>query len=227
VKTLATHYCEQQQMLEEQLALWSSYSIEVLASLEFVVVDDCSTTRPAAAILKGCNLPVRVLRLQRSVPWNFSVVRNLAIREALHAEVLLFDLDHFVPAATAAQFLAESVQRGTFSLCELEDQCGTKLQAHQHCAAYERTSYLETGGYDESWSGYNSDWLFVPRRASQLTRKDIGLRLVRRDGQGCQKWQRGGRFNVLSCRKREFEAATKNLSRPCNTHHWQWTEEKV
>lgn len=225
MKTLATYYCEQPQMLEDQIECWLGYPADVLSGLEIVVVDDCSQCRPAADVLRGTGLPVRVFRLLAAVPWNFPGVRNLAVDRARGEDVFMFDIDHLVPATTAAHFIATPVAAQTFVVARRLEG-GAAISAHEHCQAVRREDFADIiGGYDEDWSGYNGDGVFLPRRDAYLTRSDDeALVVVHVPNAGVKKWARHGRDNVLRSREPAYRRALAAMARPQRSLRTPWKE---
>jgi Glycosyl transferase family 2 len=225
--TLCTLYCEQAEVLREQLANWRTWPDAVWDLLDVVVVDDCSESQAAADVLAGCGLPVRLLRLDRPVPWNLAAGRNLAVGEARTGLVLVADLDQVLPTSGAVALGAAELEAGTYALPVRFLASGESLDwRHQHLQLIRRADFLELGGYDEAWPGYEGDNLWVPRRDSKLRAVEPpeGLTLVQLVGAGSTKWSKGGRFNARFRGGRAYSNARVVMAKPAGFCLTPWHE---
>ena len=97
--TMVVPYYRQPNMLRKQLETWLSYPQEVYEAFDFIVVDDCSP-EPAADVIrefqKTQRLPPRghLYRIDKDVPWNRGMARNLGTKMAETPWILHVDTDH-------------------------------------------------------------------------------------------------------------------------------------
>jgi hypothetical protein len=222
--TIAVLYCEQPRALRRQVQAWGQYTPAQRAAVEFLVVDDCSPT-PAAGVLVGCGLPVRVQRLGRAIPWNLGAGRNLAVYGSRAEAVLLLDIDQVLTTAQAQAALGLQVDPGTYLAPILRDaRTGAALGPHPHTLLVRRDDFITTGGYDEAWHGYESDHLFKPRRDAMLRRLIDPQFKVDHHADMCTRWPRAGRHNARTRDTYAYGQAMQAAARPSAILTQPWHE---
>lgn len=178
--TLVVPYYRQPKMLRKQLETWASYPPEVCATFDFVIVDDCSP-EPALAEAMNAVGPIEskggrlhLYRIDKDIPWNRGMARNLGTKMATTPWVLHVDTDHVLPAASA-HFVLWTLQNSTFAdgkrwarfprfrvgaadETRKKDKLppGAKFgEIHPHIDSYLCTTeaYWKAGGYNEDFSG--------------------------------------------------------------------------
>jgi glycosyltransferase involved in cell wall biosynthesis len=175
--TMVVPFYRQSQMLRKQLETWASYHIDALCAFEFIVVDDGSP-EPAEPILReayaahGNLMPApRLLRIEKDVPWNRGMARNLG---TLHAEtewVLHVDTDHVLPpdsALTLVRLFAQVSPAHWYRFKRFRvgaaDETRKKDAINPHVTFGEikphidsylctKKAYWKAGGYNEDFSG--------------------------------------------------------------------------
>lgn len=173
--TLVVPFYNQPRMLRKQLETWSEYTPEVRAAFHFLVVDDCSP-EPAERVMEdiaSCFEHISLYRIDKDVPWNRGMARNLGTQEAATDWVLHVDTDHVLPPGFAWQLLITLRSRvgaapewfrfsrrriGAADETRKKDTVprdATNVLIHPHIDSYVCTkkAYWKAGGYNEDFSG--------------------------------------------------------------------------
>ncbi len=180
--TMVVPYYRQPKMLEKQLDTWASYPAEVRDAFSFVIVDDASP-EPALAVVDKLIAEqhairdtiiwpnLRLYRIDKDVPWNRGMARNLGTKEATTPWVLHVDTDHVLPPDSAAQVVAmihhfhrdkwyrfRRFRVGAADETRKKDKVNphaTFAEIHPHIDSYLCTpkAYWKAGGYNEDFSG--------------------------------------------------------------------------
>jgi glycosyltransferase involved in cell wall biosynthesis len=173
--TIIVPYYRQPQMLRKQLETWASYSSEVRAAVDFIVVDDCSP-EPANDVMNTAFLAAplpHLYRIDKDVPWNRGMARNLGTKMATTPWVLHLDTDHVLTAPNAANLL-ETIRSfrgavpkwfrfarrriGAADETRKKDKVDPKASGvliHPHIDSYLTTpeAFWKAGGYNTRFSG--------------------------------------------------------------------------
>jgi glycosyltransferase involved in cell wall biosynthesis len=178
--TMVVPYYRQPKMLLKQLETWNSYSKEAQYAIDFIVVDDCSP-EPAEPIIRDYayhNMTmlsdpgfIQLYRIDKDVPWNRGMARNLGTKMATTPWVLHVDTDHVLPPDSAA-YLVEFIESykkfrwfrfarfrvGAADETRKKDKADPKakfVEIHPHIDSYLCTpeAYWAAGGYNEDFSG--------------------------------------------------------------------------
>ncbi len=152
-------------MLAHQYAVWADYPEAVKAQIEIVLVDDGSPV-PAIRVPRPDGLPaLRIYRVLEDMPWHQHGARNLAAKVAQSPWLFLSDMDHVLPAKSAARLLSlrdDAVY--TFHRLDAPDLRpklhGRKFHPHPNTYAVTKDRLWALGGYDEDLKGYGTDWAF-------------------------------------------------------------------
>jgi hypothetical protein len=173
--TMIVPYYRQPAMLRKQLETWAAYLPEDTEAFHFVVVDDCSP-EPAEEVMKIAGyehmLPhVSLYRIDKDVPWNRGMARNLGTTVAETEWILHVDTDHVLPPDSADILVKmwASVNRdhwyrfsrfrvGAADETRKKDKANphaTFCPIHPHIDSYlcTKQAYLRAGGYNEDFSG--------------------------------------------------------------------------
>lgn len=219
-------YCEQPDMLDIQLDGLAALDPAVRDQIEIIIVDDCSEEAPAEPIVRASGLRVRLLRLDAQVPWNLGAARNTGVTAARADSVLICDLDHVLTPSGAARLAEVSVPEDVFLVPRRFTEDGEQLMwMHPHIGMMRRSVFLQLGGYDEAWWGYEGDHLFTPRRDSLLrARVDDDLTLTSYAGQGSRRWRRTGRENARMRGGDAYRDARRACARPAAICLTPWHE---
>lgn len=167
--TLIVPFYLNSEMLKKQIAEWEEYP----SRIEIVVVDDGSPY-PAYDIIKwgtSDNLRdrLKLYRVKTDIPWNRGGARNLGTQMADTDWIVHVDIDHIMPASTAAAMIDLVPKRGCWyrfprwrvgaadetrnkDLLPRECKFG-RIKEHIDSYLVERDSYWSVGGYDEAYSG--------------------------------------------------------------------------
>jgi hypothetical protein len=177
--TVVVPYYRQPNMLRKQHETWASYPTNVRDAFEFAVVDDGSPKpEDAFTMLQQCGyttiLPnLSLYLIDKDVPWNRGMARNLGTKMAETPYVLHVDTDHVLTAGNAANLLTtvrsfvgavpkwfRFTRRRIGAADETRKKDGVALDAtnvliHPHIDSYLTTpeAFWKAGGYNEDFSG--------------------------------------------------------------------------
>jgi hypothetical protein len=173
--TLIVPAYNQPKMLQLQAETWFEYGARTQEAFEFVIVDDCSAESvehlgwiPMYRAMGG-----KLYRIDKDVPWNRGMARNLGTKMATTPWVLHVDTDHVLPAESAAQLVDffrdenTSIPRwyrfrrfrvGAADETRKKDKVSPDAmfaEIHPHIDSYLCTpkAYWKAGGYNEDFSG--------------------------------------------------------------------------
>lgn len=168
--TMVVPYYDQPNMLIRQLDEWKTYPEAVRAAFQIVVVDDASPKNPAEKYMRfepGLSL----YRIDKDVPWNRGMARNLGTKEATTPWVLHVDTDHILPAQSA-EYLADFIESydtkkwfrfarfrvgkadETRRKDRIPDSCEFgEIKPHIDSYLCTPAAYWKAGGYNEDFSG--------------------------------------------------------------------------
>jgi len=163
--TLIVPYYRNPAMLIRQVEEWNTYGDNV----DVICVDDGSP-EPAEPIVSHTSNPnVRLLRIEKDIPWNRGGARNLGALQAKTDWILHVDVDHVLPFTTAEalagfdpsdgewyRFFRYRVGKADFTRKkdDLPDDCKFgKIKPHMDSYLCLRNTYMRLGGYDEDYSG--------------------------------------------------------------------------
>ncbi len=175
--TMIVPYYRQPNMLIAQLEMWDKYAADVKAKFSFTVVDDCSPESAEDAI--GCFWTddgpwsnFSLYRIDKDVPWNRGMARNLGTRMAETPWILHLDTDHILPPESA-ELLVKKFEHATpgtqwyrfkrFRVGAADetrkkdkaDPKATFVEIHPHIDSYlcTTTAFWKAGSYNEDFSG--------------------------------------------------------------------------
>lgn len=164
-------------MLRKQLDTWLSYNIATRNAFRMIVVDDCSP-EPALEVFTQPGTPVAhisLYRIDKDVPWNRGMARNLGTHVAETEWVLHVDTDHVLGADEAAKLVAwfeegneppyernwyrfRRFRMGRADETRKKDKIPPDAaygEIHPHIDSYlcSKTAYWRAAGYNEDFSG--------------------------------------------------------------------------
>ncbi len=176
--TMIVPFYRQSLMLAKQLSTWESYSPKAREAFRFIIVDDCSP-EPAEDVTDTAWLEsppsergVSLYRIDKDVPWNRGMARNLGTRMAETPWILHLDTDHILPAESA-ELLVKKFEHATpgtqwyrfkrFRVGAADetrkkdkaDPKATFVEIHPHIDSYlcTTTAFWKAGSYNEDFSG--------------------------------------------------------------------------
>lgn len=183
-------------MLRRNLMVWrDEWSVNLKASIELILIDDCSPSPDTAAEVLGSmwggdrtGLPsLSLYRVTIDRPWGQHPARNLASHVAKGRWLFHTDQDHILPASTLSEVLRLLPTLGnnevlTFGRVDAPATLTWKadhwpefertrrrdgsLKGHVNSFCVSRERYWNLRGYDEDFQGYGTD--------SQFRRKLFG-----------------------------------------------------
>lgn len=163
--TVCMAYYENPGMLALQLDNFESMPQDIRDHLEYIVVDDGSTTKPASEVWRKIGMRTKLYRMLVDIRWNQDACRNLAAANARNPWLLLTDMDHMPPEATMRAVL--DMQRdptNAYRFSRVTAPEMTEYKPHPNSWLLTREKYDAAGGYDERFAGiYGTDGMFVKR----------------------------------------------------------------
>lgn len=192
--TLILPYYENAGMLGEQYNHVVQLPEDVRKRLHLVICDDGSPQNPATPVVKYSNPPVmmaggqrhvesigaeameiasfQLFRVDVDVRWNWLTCRNIGALHARTEWLLLTDIDHLLPEATARRIIEgplDPARAYRFNRVDAPDMKPTigkhgERKPHPNTWLLTKTLFDRIGGYDERFSGfYGSDGEFRDR----------------------------------------------------------------
>ncbi len=175
--TMIVPYYRQPKMLAKQMDVLDQYSSAVRDLFCVIVVDDCSpedAEHVLTTVREDGHLPHRpdaLYRIDKDVPWNRGMARNLGTRMAETKWILHLDTDHVLPAENARALLKlmkhadpkrwyrfRRFRVGAADETRKKDKVDPRAafaEIHPHIDSYLCTpkAYWAAGGYNEDFSG--------------------------------------------------------------------------
>ena len=176
--TMIVPYYRQPQMLRKQMEHWVCYSRDIANAFRFVVVDDGSPEEARKVIEEFLVFGDPLLnilslyRIDKDIPWNRGMARNLGTHVAETEWVLHVDTDHVLGADEAAKLVADGMhcvpkstwcrfrrfRMGRADETRKKDKIPPDAaygEIHPHIDSYLCTKkmYWAAGGYNEDFSG--------------------------------------------------------------------------
>lgn len=158
-----THfYCNQKDIsaITRLLERYAAYPPEVLARIQFVIVDDGS---PIDYQVPDLPLNLTWLKINQDIRWNQPGARNLGAVYSRADTLLLADMDHEVPLEAMRQLIERpSCGKRLYKMWR-EDENGKIYKGHSNLFVTSRGRFFECYGYDEEFSGHyaSDDYRFV------------------------------------------------------------------
>jgi len=183
-----THfYCNQQDIsaVTRQLERYAAYPPEILAQIQFVIVDDGS---PIDYQVPDLPLNLTWLKIDADIRWNQPGARNLGVVYARADTLLLVDMEHEVPLESMRRLLDRPACGKRLYQMWSEDEHGHLGKDHAGSLLMSRGRFLECYGYDEELAGHyaagderfvqyqrarGSRLAWLPKRIHCIARSDI------------------------------------------------------
>lgn len=168
-------------MLARQYDHWRGLPQDVRAAMEVVLCDDAS---PAAEAMQPPQPPLGVdlqlFRITEKAPWNWIACRNIGAAHANRKWLLLTDMDHMLPEATARFLMTADLDpTKVYRFSRVDAPKLTPYKPHPNSWFMTRSMYDKIGGFDERFSGcYGTDYEFrdrVNERAAGVVMLDVPL----------------------------------------------------
>lgn len=176
-------------MLALQMNGWAAWPGRVKRRTEIVIVDDGSP-EAAAAVARPSGLPdLSIYRVLDDMPWHQHGARNLGAHVAQGPWLLLTDMDHVLPVASAESLLdrLDALDPGAiYTLDRVEADTGRptcqngRPKPHPNSFVVGKATFWKIGGYDETFTGiYGTDGLFRERAFAKARRGHLDVPLIR------------------------------------------------
>lgn len=185
--TLVMAYYDNPSMLFHQISKWTALPPEIREALHVIVVDDGSPRWPALGVATRVGgwaddiADFQLFRMKQDVPWNQDACRNLGVKHAQTAWVLLTDMDHVVPVNTWRRLMAGRLEKHKvyrFARCTAPDMLAYK--PHPNSWALRSKTFWTCGGYDEALAGnYGTDGDFMVRLRRVAPFVELSEQLIR------------------------------------------------
>lgn len=175
--TLVLPFYRQEQMLRKQFASWCEWKRETKERFNFIIVDDASP-EPAEPIYVEFRVHSETMprgelyRIDKDIPWNRSMARNLGTKMAATDWVIHVDTDHVIEY-DSAEALVKKFEHATptnqwyrFERRRIgaadetrkkdavaDDASWVKIHPHIDSYLCTKTAYKRAGGYNELFGG--------------------------------------------------------------------------
>ncbi len=164
---LATYF-ENACMLQEHQRIWKNYPPDWRRELHVIVVDDCSTEKPAIDAISGEDLGLasfRLYRIDEKRKWNWLACRNLGMAECQTEWALMTDIDHGLPGRTLHSLLTMELNpMHAYRLSRVSMPNLDPYKSHPDSYLLTVEMFNQVGGYDERFAGnYGSSGEFRDR----------------------------------------------------------------
>lgn len=150
---ITNFYCNQNDIssVTDLLHRYEQYDKELLAKVQFVIVDDGS---PIEYTIPDFDLNVIWLKINEDIPWNLSGGRNLGVAYAKSDTVFMTDLDHELPEASMKKLVErKKCGRHIYKVWRTRPDSGEIYKGHANLFVLSRGRFFELFGYDEELSG--------------------------------------------------------------------------
>jgi len=137
--------------LTSLLEKYADYSPELLDRIEFIVIDDGSSS---PVTLPDSNLNIIHARIDVNKPWNSAGAKNLGCVLASSDKVLITDLDYEFPEKTLEKMVRMRPLKNRIYKCYIENSDGSHSRPHPNTFLLSRTLFLKHHGYDEEFAGF-------------------------------------------------------------------------
>jgi hypothetical protein len=174
--TLIIPYYENPQMFSRQWGHLIAFRAAVRQKLHVIFCDDGSPDRPLESELEALSkdqfASLQIFRVDVDVRWNWIACRNIGVHHAKTSWVLMTDIDHLLPEATARRIIEGKLRDDTvyrFARVDAPDMTPTigkhgEHKPHPNTWLMTKPMFDKVGGYDERFSGfYGTDGEFRDR----------------------------------------------------------------
>jgi len=169
--TYVIHYYFNQaksaETLTSLLDTYTQYARDLLAKIEFIVIDDGS---PIDVDLSRYNLNLRHVKILDDIPWNQGGARNLGATLGSGPWLLLSDIDICFPEKTLRYLAArEIIEYRFFKFWRWDSTLEKFRKPHSNVFFMPRGTFFKYWGYDEEYAGGHGgeDYRFVKFLKSQ------------------------------------------------------------
>ncbi len=139
------------QTLIELLLRYNSYDREIMAHIQFVIIDDGSPL--PIDIPHELKLNISLYRIITDIRWNQCGARNLGVVYAKSPKILLSDADHHFPEKLLRDILNSRIPKGTIYRFKRINQHGVAMRKAMNIFYTSKSVFFQSLGYDEEFSG--------------------------------------------------------------------------
>lgn len=182
--TLIMPYYENPRTLDAHVQRWRDWPALVRSRMRAIIVDDGSPETPASDVLLGIRMPfpVRLLRIEVDVRWNWLAARNLGFSQAEEGWCVVTDIDHHIPAATALALITGNHMRNIIYRFSRREHTGGVIPPHPNSWFLTKHMFWKIGGHDEALSGhYGTDGEYRRRAAKTAPIRILRDELIREE----------------------------------------------
>lgn len=181
--TIIMPYYENPQTLAAHMIRWGDWPEGHRKWLNAIIVDDGSPVHPAEEVLKGTQqpFPLRLLRIEPDIRWNWLAARNLAFSQA-RGWCVVTDIDHIIPPTTIDALIYGDHDPTHIYRFSRAEHTGGDIPAHPNSWFMTREMFWRIGGHDEALSGYyGTDGEYRRRAAKTAPIRILSDRLIREE----------------------------------------------
>lgn len=182
--TLIMPYYENPSTLATHVLRWWAWPALVRSRMRAIIVDDGSPEKPAEDVLRGVAFPfpVRLLRLEVDIRWNWLAARNLGFSQAEDGWCAVTDIDHHMPGRTALALITGDHQPNIIYRFSRREHTGEAIPPHPNSWFLTKRMFWKVGGHDEALSGhYGTDGEYRRRAARTAPIRILADELIREE----------------------------------------------
>lgn len=182
--TLIMPYYENPATLAAHMLRWGDWPEGLRQYVDAIIVDDGSPDHPASSVLEAVwqPFPIRLLRIEVDVRWNWLAARNLAFSKGITRWCLVTDIDHIVPVETLHALLFGDHSPDIIYRLSRREATGEDIAPHPNSWFLTRDMYWRIGGHDEALSGYyGTDGEYRRRAAKTAPIRILADKLIREE----------------------------------------------
>jgi len=152
--TVVMPYYENPTMFQIQQDVWAQYPLH---EAEFIVVDDGSPNYPAVDYVQR-QLPLKIYRIKRDIPWGQHAARNLGMAKCSTDWAFLTDIDHVLPKDHFENLLYFNKRNKDYYTVSRRNTDGSEYEYHPNTFLLRYKQFWKVNSYDERFVGsYGGD----------------------------------------------------------------------
>jgi len=137
--------------LIDLLSRYNTYAKEVVAPIQFVIIDDASPL--PITIPKEIQLNISIYRITTDISWNQCGARNLGVVYAKSPKIILSDSDHYFPEKLLRNILKSTIPKKALYKFKRVDHHGSGIGKAMNIFYTSKAIFFQTLGYDEEFCG--------------------------------------------------------------------------